>query len=67
MQAIQAIKEMIDQNIHFVRTLHAMALEMEEHEKRLYSLEEHRKMKDATITKMSQEIATLKILARKGG
>lgn len=65
MQAIQAIKEMIEQDIHFVRTLHAMALEMEEQNRRLYALEENRKMKDATISQLQQEIATLKILARK--
>lgn len=65
MQAIQAIKEMIEQDIHFVRTLHAMALEMEEQNRRLYALEENRKMKDSTISQLQQEIATLKILARK--
>lgn len=62
---METIKELLEEVTLFVRTLHAMALELEKVDKRLYSLEENRKAKDATILQLQQEIATLKILARK--
>lgn len=49
----------------FVRTLQAIAAELEDLGKRLYALEENRKAKDATISQMQQEIATLRLLARR--
>lgn len=62
---METIKELLEEVTLFVRTLHAMALELEKVDKRLYSLEENRKAKDAAILQLQQEIATLKILARK--
>lgn len=62
---METIKELLEEVTLFVRTLHAMALELEKVDKRLYTLEENRKAKDATILQLQQEIATLKILARK--
>lgn len=64
-EPLETIKELLEEVTLFVRTLHAMALELEKVDKRLYSLEENRKAKDATIVQLQQEIATLKILARK--
>ena len=64
-ETIVTIKELIQQVVLFVRTLQAIVAELEEHGKRLYALEENRKAKDATISQMQQEIATLKLLARR--
>ena len=61
----EAIKEMLEQVTLFVRTLHAMAQELENQDTRIKALEENRKLKDATITKLQQEVATLKLLARR--
>lgn len=59
------IKELIGEVTLFVRTLHAMAMELEDQHKRLYALEENRKVKDATIASLQKEVATLKLLERK--
>lgn len=61
----ETIKELISQVTLFVRTLNAMAQELEDQDRRIKALEENRKMKDATISKLQQEIATLKLLARR--
>lgn len=62
---MDTIKELISQVTLFVRTLHAMAMELEEQDKRIKALEENRKMKDKTISNLTQEVATLKLLARR--
>lgn len=62
---METIKELLEEVTLFVRTLHAISLELEEQNRRLYALEENRKIKDAEISRLQQEIATLKILARK--
>lgn len=62
---IETIKELISGCVLFVRTLQAIVAELEEHGKRLYALEENRKAKDKTISQLQQEVATLKLLARK--
>lgn len=49
----------------FVRTLHAICEDLEEKDKRIYALEENRKVKDAAIAALQKEVATLKLLARK--
>lgn len=49
----------------FVRTLHAMCQELEDQNKKIYALEENRKVKDAAIAALQKEVATLKLLARK--
>ena len=64
MKTTETIKELISQVTLFVRTLNAMAMELEDQHKRLYALEENRKVKDATITALQKEIATLKLLLR---
>lgn len=62
---METIKELLEEVTLFVRTLHAISMELEEQHRRLYALEENRKIKDAEISRLQQEIATLKILARK--
>lgn len=62
---MEQIKEMLSQLTLFVRTMHAFSLELEEQDRRLKALEENRKLKDAAITKLEKEVATLKLLARK--
>lgn len=62
---METIKELLEEVTLFVRTLHAISMELEEQNRRLYALEENRKIKDAEISRLQQEIATLKILARK--
>lgn len=62
---METIKEMISGCVLFVRTLQALAAELESHSKRLYALEENRKTKDAAIAALQKEVATLKLLARR--
>lgn len=62
---MDTLKELLEEVTLFVRTLHAISLELEDQNRRLYALEENRKVKDAEISRLQQEIATLKILARK--
>lgn len=61
---METIKELLAEVTLFVRTLNAMALELEDQHKRLYALEENRKIKDKTITELQKEIASLKLLIR---
>lgn len=61
---MDTIKELLAEVTLFVRTLNAMALELEDQHKRLYALEENRKIKDKTITEQQKEIASLKLLIR---
>lgn len=61
---MDTIKELCSQLTLFVRTLNAICLELEDQNKRIYALEENRKMKDATIASQQKEIATLKLLVR---
>jgi len=49
----------------FVRTLQAICAELEEQDRRIKALEENRKMKDKTISTLTQDVSTLKLLARK--
>lgn len=62
---METIKELLEEVTLFVRTLHAISMELEEQNRRLYALEENRKIKDSEISRLQQETATLKILARK--
>lgn len=64
-KVIETIKELISGAVHFVRTLQALAAELEEHGKKIYALEENRKIKDAAISSLQKEVATLKLLARR--
>ena len=61
---MDTIKELLAEVTLFVRTLNAMALELEDQHKRLYALEENRKIKDKTIMEQQKEIASLKLLIR---
>lgn len=62
---MERIKEMFSQLTLFVRTIHAIILELEEQSKRITALEENRKLKDAAITRLEKDVSTLKLLARK--
>lgn len=62
---METIKELISQVTLFVRTLNAIAAELEEQNKKIYALEENRKIKDAAIAALQKEVATLKLLARR--
>ena len=62
---METIKEMISGCVLFVRTLQAIAAELEEQSRRIKALEENRKQKDAAISKLTQEVATLRLLIRK--
>lgn len=62
---MEQLKEMLSQLTLFVRTMHAFALELERQDRRIKDLEENRKLKDAAITRLEKEVATLKLLARK--
>ena len=62
---METIKELISQVTLFVRTLHAMASELEEQSKRIKTLEENRKLKDAEIARLRQELAMLKMTLRR--
>lgn len=65
MKPTQQIKELLEQCTWFVKTLYAMALEMENQDKRIKALEENRKLKDAAILDLQQKVATIKLLERK--
>lgn len=65
MKPTETIKELIQQVTLFVRTLHAIAQELEEQNRKIYALEENRKIKDAAISALQKEVATLKLLARR--
>lgn len=65
MKPTETIKELIQQVTLFVRTLHAIAQELEEQNRKIYALEENRKVKDAAISALQKEVATLKLLARR--
>lgn len=62
---MQTIKELISQVTLFVRTLHAIAAELEEQASRIKALEENRKIKDAEISRLRQELAMLKLTLRR--
>ena len=62
---MQLIKELVSQVTLFTRTINALALELEKQASRISILEENRKIKDATITKLEKEVAMLKLLIRK--
>lgn len=61
----ETIKELIQQVTLFVRTLHAIVQELEEQNRKIYALEENRKVKDAAISALQKEVATLKLLVRR--
>lgn len=61
----ETIKELIQQVTLFVRTLHAICAELETQNRKIYALEENRKIKDAAISALQKEVATLKLLARR--
>ena len=65
MKLTETIKELIQQVTLFVRTLHAIAQELEEQNRKIYALEENRKIKDAAISVLQKEVVTLKLLARR--
>lgn len=65
MKPTETIKELIQQVTLFVRTLHAITQELEEQNRKIYALEENRKVKDAAISALQKEVATLKLLARR--
>ena len=65
MKPTETIKELIQQVTLFVRTLHAITQELEEQNRKIYALEENRKIKDAAISVLQKEVATLKLLARR--
>ena len=65
MKPTETIKELIQQVTLFVRTLHAITQELEEQNRKIYALEENRKIKDAAISALQKEVATLKLLARR--
>ena len=65
MKPTETIKELISQVTLFVRTLHAITQELEEQNRKIYALEENRKIKDAAIAALQKEVATLKLLARR--
>lgn len=65
MRLTETIKELIQQVTLFVRTLHAITQELEEQNRKIYALEENRKIKDAAISELRKEVATLKLLARR--
>lgn len=65
MNITQQIKELIEQCTWFVKTLYAMALELENQDKRIKALEENRKVKDAAILDLQKKVATIKLLDRK--
>lgn len=62
---MDTIKEMVASVRMFGKTLFAMALELENQDKRIKALEENRKLKDASILDLQQKVATLKLLERK--
>ena len=62
---METIKELVSQLTLFVRTLHAVTQELEEQNRKIYALEENRKVKDAAISALQKEVSTLKLLARR--
>lgn len=62
---MQLIKELVSQVTLFTRTINALALELEKQASRIAVLEDNRKMKDAAISALQQEVATLKLMLRK--
>lgn len=62
---METIKEMIAGVKFFGKTLFAMALELENQDKRIKALEENRKQKDAAILDLQKKLAMVKLLDRK--
>ena len=62
---METIKEMIAGVKFFGKTLFAMALELENQDKRIRVLEENRKQKDAAILDLQKKLAMVKLLDRK--
>lgn len=61
---MEAIKQLIGQVMTFCRLEKAMCDKLEDHDRRLYALEENRRLKDQSILDMKQEIQQLKTLLR---
>lgn len=62
---MQLIKDLISQVTLFTRTINALALELEKQDSRISVLEANREQKDAAISALQKEVATLKLLVRK--
>ena len=62
---MQLIKDLISQVTLFTRTINALALELEKQDSRISVLEQNREQKDAAISALQKEVATLKLLVRK--
>lgn len=62
---MQKIKELLARIGLQYRLEVAFCEVIEEHDKRLYALEENRKLKDAEIARLSKDVAELKMLLRK--
>ena len=62
---METIKEMIAGVKFFGKTLFAMALELEDQDRRIKALEENRKQKDAAILELQKKLAMVKLLDRK--
>ena len=60
------LKELLAQISAYARLQVAIVAKLEELEKRIYSLEEHRKLKDATIQNLSNDLHALKMTASLG-
>lgn len=61
---MEYIKQLIGEIMTFCKLEKAMVDMLEEHQRRLYALEENRKLKDAAILDLQQEVKRLKMLLR---
>ena len=61
---MEYIKQLIGEVMTFCKLEKAMVDMLEEQQRRLYALEENRKLKDAAILDLQQEVKRLKIMLR---
>ena len=61
---MEYIKQLIGEVLTFCKLEKAMVDMLEEHQRRIYALEENRKLKDAAILDLQQEVKRLKLMLR---
>lgn len=61
---MEYIKQLIGEIMTFCKLEKAMVDMLEEHQRRIYALEENRKLKDAAILSLEREVKELRLLLR---
>lgn len=64
---MEQIRDLLGRVKLFCRLEVAIVKQLEEYERRIYKLEENRKVKDAAIAQLQKDVSQLTLILRQGG